>query len=839
MEIQQPQPQYAGSSERSGSLREGETVRVQITERITPTEAVIKVRGNEVRAVFEGRVPAGDTAHVEVRQQSDDGVRVRAIDGSAHREGRPSTRASVNLQDARQLLREFGIREPAKETVRAAQRFLDQGVRLNRDTASDLHRYMEKGPGSRQEKVQTVHMLAQKNLEPAAASLRSVHETLHGSRIHEQVQRIAGDTGKIAASPKKDSGSQQAQPVREGASVHSAANRQPEAGNQGISAAIKSAEKPAVLNRMTQSPLERQTVSTTANLERLPLEIKKAAEHVRNSLISGQQLKQSIDHLQQSAQRSGNDQLRQEVNQSLKKMLVTQAQSGRAQAAEVMNQLLLRSDTFTNKESTAITSRVPLSANQGSFSPEQAIQKLEKSADIRPVLQQILSQAKDTKAAAPIVAKLEASVHAANQLLDEGRELKARQMMETELKQLQMQLPQEQVQRQGDTQLKEIETIVRNEAMQTLGQRSKQVLITEVTERLAKAADQFRGFQRDTLHQLQRLEQVMQQLRPQAIPQMKPMLENVISQLDKAINKSDWLLFADMKQERKLLGASSQLTEAKNLLMKGKSHEALQLVREVKQTMEQIQFKPANHRVQHFLTEQSRMEEQKPLQHQLSRQLELASRTLTYNDHSPRQVLEGMRMLGMNREQELAQQLIHGKQVSGQQKDLRTLFMQLARSGDDEGRNQAQQALNSLNGQQLLNRQDPSQQMHLFHLPMQLKGEMEELKVFVNSKNKEGEMDWENMSLYFHIETGKLGPLGITLSVTNKQLSIVLKNDAPEFENKVLPLTKKYTDHLQEAGFHVKSVKAQTFAASPLEKKADKAPSSAPVMTEKGFDYKI
>ncbi len=47
------------------------------------------------------------------------------------------------------------------------------------------------------------------------------------------------------------------------------------------------------------------------------------------------------------------------------------------------------------------------------------------------------------------------------------------------------------------------------------------------------------------------------------------MLETTISKLDNAILKSDMMLFTDMKTEKQLMNASTQLAEAKKLLAKG------------------------------------------------------------------------------------------------------------------------------------------------------------------------------------------------------------------------------------------------------------------------------
>lgn len=777
MEIQPHTGPQSHGNEKAGNLKEGETVRLQVKERISANEAIVKVRGTEIRASFEGKIPAGDKVNVEVKQISPEGIRVKPIEEKQSGEQKHQMREK-DAGNARQLLKELGMKDPSRELVRATQQLISRDTPLNRETVRDLNNYIEKGPGTPQEKAQTIHMMAQKKLEPSAAQLKSVHEAMHGQRIHDIVRQISGNAPADTAGKGM--------------------NRQSAAA---------------------YSPIAHTPGKTTP-------EVQQAAEQVRSSLVNGSNLRQSIENLQQAAKRSGDKNLLQNVNQQLRNMITVQAQSGRLAAAAAFTEFL--PDAGAGKtDATAVSQSLP----------EQWISKLEQSSDIRPVLQQIQQQAAASGLEKPLLNLLTQGIDKANQYLSEGRELKARQTIADSLQQLPKPSADQAAQMPP---IKEMENFMRNEVLAPAGIEAKAFLVTEVTEKLAKATDQFRSFQRDSVNQLQKIEQVLQQVRQQAVPIVRPMMENVINQLDKAINKSDWLLYADMKQERKLLGASSQLAEAKNLLAKGQTQEARQLIREVRQVIEQIQFKPSNQKVQHIVSERMRQEESHQPRQSLSRQLDNAARTLTYNDHSPRQVLEGMRSLGLNREPELSQSLAQGKiPTEQQQRDMKSLLLQMAKGTDDEGSRQAQQAVSNLNGQQLLNRQESSQLMHLFHLPMQLKDGLEELKVFVNGKNGGEEVDWENMNLYFHIDTKKLGPLGIALNVSNRQLSITLKNDTPDFENKVLPLTEKYIENLNEVGFQVQGVKTQHLETTEKEEQSQEPELTTAVMTEKGFDYKV
>ncbi|SDN39734.1 NfeD family protein [Alkalicoccus daliensis] len=777
MEIQSQAGAQTLSGDKAGNMKTGETVRLQVTERISDKEAMVKIRGNEVRAVFEGKIPSGEKINAEIKQITADGIRVQAIEEKHPREQK--NEVSKGNGDARQVLKELGIKEPSRELQRAAQQLINRGIELNKESARDLNQYIEKGPGTPRERMQTVHMLAQKRIEPGAAQIKSVHETLHGPKMQDQMRQL---------------------------NAHSTSE-----------------------SRFTQQ--ETQQISAQHSGKKLgagtPTELMRAVDQVRASLQDGKGLRQSIENLQQAAKNTGENVQVHNVNQLLRNMLTVQAQSGKTAAVSVLTEFL----------GSTGTQNIPGNTSAVQSTPAQWQHKLEQATDIRPVLKEITQQLHSSGFEKPVIKSLLQKIDSAQQLLTEGRELKARSTLIDAFKQLPQATAEITTQSPA---LKELEHFVRNEVLAPANVEAKAVLVTEITERLAKATDEFKAFQRDSRNHLHKIEQVIQQVKLQAAPIVKPMLENVIKQLDRAITKSDWLLYADMKQERKLLGASSQLAEAKNLLAKGQVQEAAQHVREVRQVLEQIQFKPSHQRLQHHVTDTMRFERMPTSGEQASKQFEHAARTLTYNDHSPRQIFEGMRTLGLNRETELSQTLIQGKTPTDQQqRDLKSVLLQMAKNTTEEGSRQAQQAVSHINGQQLLNRHDSTQLMHLFHLPVQLKEEVEELKIFVNDNNGGEEVDWENMNLYFHIETKKLGPLGISLNVANRQLSIVLKNDSHNFEEKVLPLTQKYMDNFEEIGFQVQKVKTQGLNSPENIKKESKPVSHPPIMTEKGFDYKV
>ncbi|CAM3804815.1 hypothetical protein [Alkalicoccus chagannorensis] len=825
MDIQQPQTQNAarGAGEQAGRPREGETVRVQVSERLSDQEAKVKIRGQETRVRFEGGVPSSDSARVEVKGSKEGTLHVREVQGDRSGSGRSGAEEARRSQaEVQRELRRLGIEQPSRETVRAARAFMDRGVRMDERTAADLQRYMERGPGTVRERMQTVQQAADRQLQPSQAQLQSMHRAVHGESTADRIQQTASGGSRdsyaeaVRMIEQVRADQQRGRPAE--ASIQQARDmisRQPAESQERLMRELQT----------VQAAAGRQTASGQT--------IQQAASMLRTAMEQGNGLRQAVQGIQESSRQS-TPEIQRTVNDHLRQMLQAQAQGGRQQALPVIDRLeqSLRS-TASGSPETSVQGRPAGGQQTGSSLVQQWQQSVQLQPDLRQSLDQIRQELPNQPA--PVREVMEQRLPVIEQQLDQGRELQARRETASALEQVR---PLMNTQQQAENTSR---AAAAAEVKEALGSSARQVLITEVTERLARATDTFREFQRSTVQQLSRMDQLLQQSRTQQQTQVqiRPMLENTIQQLDRAVSKSDWLLYADMKQERQLLGAGTRLGEARDMLQQGRTSEAQQIVREVARTLDQMQYRPSHQRIQHMSMEQNRVEDARP-QQQIQRQYDAAARMLTHNDHSGRQVMEGMRMLGMTREADLAQMLAQGKQISEQQqRDVRSMLMQFSRGGDDESRQQAQQTVQQMNGGQLQQRQDPAQQMQ-FQLPMQLRGENEELKVYMQNKGKQGGMDWENMNLFFHIDTPSLGPLGIALQASERNLSIQLKNDTDGFEDMVLPLTGKYMEALEQAGYRVQNIDAGAYTSEVEDVVETAAPEPVrAIMTEKGFDYKV
>jgi hypothetical protein len=301
------------------------------------------------------------------------------------------------------------------------------------------------------------------------------------------------------------------------------------------------------------------------------------------------------------------------------------------------------------------------------------------------------------------------------------------------------------------------------------------------------------------------------------------------------------MLYADMKTEKKLLTASTQLAEAKKLLSKGEFSQANKIVTDVKNQMDKLIFKPSDIRVKHYVSQEVGKMENMPLPKQVSHGIEQSLQTVKQAPTS-RNSFEYLRTLGLTHESDQASHLVaKEKDHETLNTNLKDMLYKLAQKEDGQLSSKADNLLNNLTGQQLLSKNDSSGlQNMMFNLPYLLQDKLENIKVFVNSKNEDQHIDWENCSLFFLFETKKLGEVGISITSSERNLAIKVKNDTFGFKEKMEPLAFLAKERLEDIGYKVGNIQFSTL------NKSEESPQKETVtekrystITEKGYDFSI
>ncbi|MCW2279459.1 hypothetical protein [Heliophilum fasciatum] len=374
---------------------------------------------------------------------------------------------------------------------------------------------------------------------------------------------------------------------------------------------------------------------------------------------------------------------------------------------------------------------------------------------------------------------------------------------------------------------------------------TKDIMITSVSQRLMETAEQFRGMKREITRNLDILEQISRNQRTFILPTVKPLLEKTIDMLDQGILKSNITLFTDMDTEKLLMQASSQLATAKALLAKGDNAAAAEIVNRIKESLQQLSFKPSEVKVRHLLTNGTAgIPTPSPTLVDMPTAAgnRAADSAPVNRGNSPEPSATAafrlIRALGLNHDSEAAQWIAgqsdgapsastgapQNSLATGtdpnQQPNLKAMLLQLAGSDNPQHQNLrslADQAVNNLTGQQLLSSNDPlpQSQTAFFSLPLSTNGQGENAKIWIHSRNDRPKMDWENCSIYFLLETKALGDTGIMLTATDRNLSVTVKTDHPEGRNQLEPLFANVKEHLQAIGYTISSFQFTRLQADP------------------------
>ena len=232
---------------------------------------------------------------------------------------------------------------------------------------------------------------------------------------------------------------------------------------------------------------------------------------------------------------------------------------------------------------------------------EKAIKLIQQEPIFTKVIEGIRNETNKLSGLDPqTIQKLENMLTQATQLKDQGRELAARQLLAKELTEIGQKLVKSEPQINPIVNQEAVQYDM-NEQLQALNLSTKDILVTKISQKLAQATADFRILKHDLTRNLNQVEYSLNTFKNNGALQAKQVLEATIRKLDHAILKSDMMLFTDMKTEKQLLQASSELAEAKKLLAKGQHVEAGKIVHEMKNLIEKVVFQPSQQKIVHYV----------------------------------------------------------------------------------------------------------------------------------------------------------------------------------------------------------------------------------------------
>ncbi len=405
---------------------------------------------------------------------------------------------------------------------------------------------------------------------------------------------------------------------------------------------------------------------------------------------------------------------------------------------------------------------------------------------------------------------------------------------------------------------REIEDYVKS-SLSTLTISGKDYIVTEITKRLKNIAENFKEIKLEITRNLDMTLRHIKEGSRSDIQNAHNILEKTIEQLDKTILKSDITLFTDMKTEKELVRASGDLAKAKGFLEKGNYEKAWQLTDKVKDLFEKMNWRPSHSKIIHYGKSNRVIEEARGDKEILRGAVKNYINTVNQGKGSGRMLYEALRLLGADHEGETARflamrnapragdpaQILTADDISKEdiEFNIKSSLLKILENNPDQKDSSMAQIADKITGQQLLSKSDKGQFQTMFlNLPIIIGGSLKDAKLYINSRKEKEKLDWENCSIYFLIETDRLGETGILLNSTGRNVSIKIRNDRADLEDKVKPLIANFKKNLIELGYEVGNISFSKLKNDDME--ADKPKREKPQMrninsSKKGFDAKV
>jgi hypothetical protein len=762
-------------------LRSGQVVSATVKERISDKEAILSIRGQEVRATFEGKIPEGERLLVEVKNTDNQGITVKAVEDSAGRAAQTGRNTTDN--DIKQIAQNFGEKLTA-ELRQALRMIIDAGIPMSKEviqeTKAFLNQKWDSSYSSSQieqlnsidNKLATLQMAITKNIGLSNIHLQAVHEVLNGSSIVDSLKNLQNEFSSM---------------------------------QNELSQASR------------ESYLNNELLQTLGNLKTkdflVSVVTKKLAEIGNEFKDFRKELNKNLDNLVRlvgSGARNSSQLALRMIEPTMK----------------LLDKVLLKSDillfTDMKTEKTLMKASADMATARNLLengNRNEALQiirqvqntignlKWQPSAD-RVQRFAVESQHRMEFLRQPTEQQLSQAANQYSLPIDKG--LSGRDVFAF-MRSLGMNHESEAAQRL-------VSILNSNEVLSAGQQLSNNQVSTQQAGHQAA----------DSSKQQFILSNVLAQLTPQQRTAFEALVLKLTNELQENTQQSH------IQQGIKQATQQAPQQNATNQLLK-------QLVMAVRNNQD---VQPLVRQLQMYITNADQQIAQ-PKSNVSPEQLQKFEQLFKLFDRSTWNQFESF-----NRQQE--------QNFNNQNHNLKSTLMELLQQSQlSKGAKQAEQALSQLTGQQLLSKFDNQSNLQsiLFSLPVIFKEQVENLKVFVNGQSKADAIDWENCSIYFLLDTKRIGTTGIQITAANRNISVTVKNDRQGLKKIFDPFIDRFIEKLDEIGYKTNGVKFAPLTepkentkvnikANPAAKNRLTDANNAVVngnqyVTQKGFDFKI
>ncbi|MBS4540109.1 hypothetical protein GOQ27_16645 [Clostridium sp. D2Q-11] len=346
--------------------------------------------------------------------------------------------------------------------------------------------------------------------------------------------------------------------------------------------------------------------------------------------------------------------------------------------------------------------------------------------------------------------------------------------------------------------------------------RQNKIIMTVVTEKMNLITENFKELKQTLVRNMDTV------LFDNTIAkeEVKQNLENSLDLLNRKLLKSDITLYTDMMTEKKLIKISSKIDMAKILVLQNNINDAKTLIGEIKKDLNGLEFKASEEKVVYGITNE--------INKNFSDEKNIISSLYDFIKSPPtgsREAYDYIKGLGLNYENDILNEELFNLKNNNLEDNLKGNLLKIINQNNKSIKDISSivKVLDNLNGQQLLNKSENSNpvQTMFFDIPINLVGKIENIKLLINSNKENEKLDWKNSSLYFLIETNKLGETGILINSKNRNLEITIRNDDNKIKDKITLIEDGFIEKLKDIGYNVGRIRYEKL--SKVQKEEDKS----------------
>ena len=239
----------------------GDVLQVTVKEQVNNQDAVVSMKGATSTVTFEGKVPEQEKVFVEITGKTPEGnYTVKVSD------------RSVVTSSSQQVISQ----NTDSQVNEAVKSFTSRGMTVTRENISAIQEFLTNGKGTTEQKMDTLQIMAQKQIAISDSTLTSVHEALNGKPLSQSLLSVLDELG-VEYQPSRSTVSEKSL-----STVRTEAQREPD-----VAKAIKIVEdflKNSNLNETDKKALE-NSVSQAKSLSQAGQTVNAKVQLVQNLVM--------------------------------------------------------------------------------------------------------------------------------------------------------------------------------------------------------------------------------------------------------------------------------------------------------------------------------------------------------------------------------------------------------------------------------------------------------------------------------------------------------------------------------------------------------------------------